>query len=99
MTQTNNNGSHSATQFIRYLAVGVLNTLVTLAVIYLLKTFTGTPLMACNAIGYVAGLINSFLWNRTWVFHATGGRGATQALRFAIGFAYATECSSWWCGG
>lgn len=82
MTQKNN----TRTQFIRYLAVGVLNTLVTLVVIFLCKTFTAIPLMACNAIGYVAGLINSFLWNRAWVFRATAGHGGAQALWFAIGF-------------
>ncbi len=43
MTQTNNNGSHSAAQFMRYLAVGVMNTLVTLAVIYLLKPSPAHP--------------------------------------------------------
>ena len=63
-----------------------MNTLVTLAVIYICKTFTGTGPMASNAIGYIAGLINSFLWNRAWVFRATDGHGGRQALRFAVGF-------------
>lgn len=82
MTQKNNTRS----QFIRYIAVGAMNTIVTLVVIYLCKTFTEIPLMVCNAIGYVAGLVNSFLWNRAWVFRATDGHGLWQALRFAIGF-------------
>ncbi|MDY3857278.1 MAG: GtrA family protein [Muribaculaceae bacterium] len=75
-------------QFLRYVAVGVMNTLITLVVIFALKSYTATPLMLCNAIGYAAGLVNSFLWNRSWVFHARGeGSGAGQAIRFIDGYA------------
>ena len=78
--------NNSTLQFIRFLVVGVLNTFVTLVVIYLCKAFTPLSLMAGNALGYVAGLINSFLWNRAWVFAATGGDKLRQGVRFAIGF-------------
>ena len=35
-----------------------------------------------NVIAYLAGMINSFLLNRTWTFRATSGSALPQALRF-----------------
>ncbi len=74
-------------QFARYIAVGVLNTLVTLVVIYVCKSWLDINIWVSNALGYIAGVINSFLWNKIWVFRSreTGYRG--EALRFAVGFA------------
>lgn len=73
-------------QFIRYLMVGVINTLVTLIVIYVCKSFLGVNPWVSNAIGYVAGLINSFIWNRNWVFHSKDSKWYKEGLRFLIGF-------------
>lgn len=41
--------------------------------------------MVSNAIGYVAGVINSFLWNKTWVFRSKNGY-LREAVKFFIGF-------------
>lgn len=75
-------------QFCRYLLVGVLNTLVTLVVIFILKAGYGVNQWVSNAIGYVAGLINSFIWNKLWVFHShdKGRAGMAQAVKFGVGF-------------
>ena len=74
-------------QLIRYAIVGTMNTLLTLAVIFICKSIIGINPYVSNAIGYVVGLINSFIWNRAWVFHAKGcGRIHHQAARFLIGF-------------
>lgn len=73
-------------QFVKYCLVGVLNTLVTMGVIYLCKSFFGMNLYVSNALGYVAGVINSFLCNKTWVFHSKGGY-CREAVRFLAGFA------------
>ena len=72
-------------QFIRYTFVGVLNTLVTLVVIYLCKSIIGINPWVSNAIGYVAGLINSFIFNKNWVFKSHHDAKA-EAVRFGIGF-------------
>ncbi len=72
-------------QFIRYCVVGVLNTIITLAVIYLCKSMLGMNLYVSNAIGYIAGLINSFICNRQWTFKSDGDY-RREAVRFAIGF-------------
>ena len=72
-------------QFIRYIAVGGLNTLLTLAVIYICKDFLSINIWISNAIGYVAGFINSFFWNKLWVFKSNG-EYLREAVKFIAGF-------------
>lgn len=72
-------------QFIRYCIVGVLNTLVTLGVIYLCKSMLGWNLYVSNALGYIAGVTNSFFCNKQWTFRSKG-RVRTEAIRFLVGF-------------
>ena len=85
-------------QFARYIVVGVLNTLVTLLVIYLCKSWLGINLWISNALGYIAGVINSFLWNKIWVFRSRDTGYRSEALRFAVGFAvcYALQFGVTW---
>ncbi len=71
--------------FVKYGLVGVLNTLITLATIYLCKSIIGIDPMLSNAIGYAAGLINSFVWNKRWVFRSTSGY-MREAAKFALGW-------------
>lgn len=73
-------------QFIRYIIVGVMNTLVTLAVIYVCKSLLEVNMWISNALGYIAGVINSFMWNKMWVFQSSSTNYRGEALRFAIGF-------------
>ncbi len=72
-------------QFVKYACVGVLNTLVTLCVIYVCKVLFGVNPLVSNAIGYVAGVVNSFLWNKNWVFK-TSGHYTREAVGFLVGF-------------
>jgi putative flippase GtrA len=69
------------TRIARFLAVGVLNTIVGLAVIYTCKYFGQMSDVPANAIGYVVALTNSFAWNRRWTF-AHMGRILPAATRF-----------------
>lgn len=73
-------------QFVKYCMVGVLNTCVTLGVIYLCKSVLGINPYVANMAGYVCGLINSFLWNKQWVFRSHNGYFG-EAARFVAGFA------------
>lgn len=72
-------------QFVKYCIVGVLNTLVTLGVIYICKSFLGWNLYVSNVLGYIAGVVNSFVCNKSWVFKSDGSYGV-EALRFVLGF-------------
>ena len=57
-------------QFIKYCIVGVMNTAITLGVIFLCKSVCGINPYVSNAIGYICGLINSFLWKKQWELRA-----------------------------
>lgn len=72
-------------QFIKFCLVGVMNTLVTLCAIFLCKSLLGINEYVSNAIGYILGVINSFLWNKQWVFN-TVGHYRREATRFLCGF-------------
>ncbi|MBR1803362.1 MAG: GtrA family protein [Muribaculaceae bacterium] len=76
-------------QLLKYGVIGVMNTLITLVSFYLLNTWAGVSYGIANIVGYVLGVINSFLWNRNWVFktHHNFGR---EALLFTCGF-----CACW----
>lgn len=62
-----------------------MNTAVTLFVILICKSVLGLNPYLSNAAGYVAGVTNSFLWNRAWVFHSSGKMSA-EAAKFLVGF-------------
>lgn len=73
-------------RFIKYCTVGVLNTLLTLGVIFACKSLLGFNPYVSNVLGYIAGVINSFLWNKKWVFNSDG-KMFREALKFLAGFA------------
>ena len=75
----------TALQIIKYGLVGVFNTLLTLATIYICKSLIGISPMVSNVIGYIVGLINSFIWNKNWVFRSDKGY-TREAVKFAVGF-------------
>ena len=72
-------------QFVKYCTVGVLNTLVCLGVIFICKSLCGFNPYLSNALGYIAGVINSFLWNKKWVFNSDGHM-INEAAKFLCGF-------------
>lgn len=82
---TKETAGRSLSQFIKYACVGVLNTIVTLVVIVLCKSVFGINPLVSNALGYIAGVANSFLWNKTWVFKSNAGY-TPEAIRFVVGF-------------
>lgn len=84
-------------QFVRYAMVGAMNTILTLVVIYACKDFFEINQWVSNAIGYIAGFINSFLWNKLWVFHSSAGY-LREAIKFIGGFliCYALQFAATW---
>ena len=72
-------------QLLKYGVIGVGNTLITLVVFYVMNTLMGISYGLSNVAGYVLGVINSFVWNRTWVFKTNKNIGR-EALLFVVGF-------------
>lgn len=72
-------------QFTRYALVGVANTLLTLSVIFICKGIFHVNPWVSNALGYVAGFINSFILNKVWVFKSNN-KVWIEALRFCMVF-------------
>jgi putative flippase GtrA len=70
---------------IRFVIVGVMNTAITLGLIYGI-TAAGLSYLIANAVGYLAGFVNSFVMNRQWTFRSSGHPGK-QAVLFSLVFA------------
>ena len=84
-------------QLLKYAVIGVLNTLITLVVFYLLNTKMGLSDGISNVVGYIFGVINSFLWNRNWVFK-TKNNFQRELVLFVCGFLICLAlqlCVSW----
>ncbi len=84
-------------QLLKYGVIGVLNTLITLVTFYLLNTKLGLSYGISNVTGYILGVINSFLWNRNWVFK-TKNNLQRELLLFVCGFLMCLAlqlCVSW----
>jgi putative flippase GtrA len=65
----------------RFAAVGVTNTLLTLATFALLtRAGTSTPL--ASGVAFAAGAANGFRLNRRWTFGATDARGHAVVARY-----------------
>jgi len=80
-----NNHSKIVIQFFKFGIVGILNTLITAFVIWLLLKVFHCSNYVSNIIGYLAGLINSFIWNRKWTFESHGKISVT-VFKFIITF-------------
>jgi putative flippase GtrA len=59
-------------QFIRFLFVGVANTSVSIACIFIAMSLFKIDYRIANAIGYLIGFGLSFVLNRTWTFRHHG---------------------------
>ena len=72
-------------QAVRFVAVGLINTVVDLGVFYLLGIVPGVPMVAAKFISYNVGTTNSFLLNKYWTFGA--GRSKRGLREFGVFFA------------
>ncbi|WP_338758386.1 GtrA family protein [Massilia sp. METH4] len=73
----------------KFLTVGVLNTALTMVVIFVSKAWFGLADVPANALGYVIGMVCSFVLNKTWTFSHRGDT-VQAAIRFVLvaGVAY-----------
>ncbi len=75
-------------QFIKFGLVGVSNTLITMVVIWGMMKWLGCAEGLSNFTGYVAGLLNSFIWNKQWTFKESNAGWIGSAFRFAVAFVF-----------
>lgn len=71
---------------VKFASVGVINTLLTLLIIFSLKSLLDVADASANFIGYLAGLSCSFILNKRWTFTHEGSALAAL-LRFFMVFA------------
>lgn len=76
----------TAVQLAKYAIIGGMNTVITLIVIWVCTKLIGINFYVSNIIGYIAGLINSFIWNKTWVFHSHDKKLYHEMTLFLVGF-------------
>ncbi|MCL2651193.1 MAG: GtrA family protein [Candidatus Azobacteroides sp.] len=69
----------------KYGIVGVVNTLLTLAIIWIMRSVVGTSLVVSNATGYTIGFLNSFILNRFWTFKANDN-WKKEFIKFLLAF-------------
>ncbi len=80
------NTKTTAIQLIKYGIVGVSNSLITLIVIFICNSLLNMSLFVADIIGYVAGVINSFIWNKQWVFKTHDTKIIKEMTLFVTGF-------------
>jgi putative flippase GtrA len=73
-----------ATQFAKFGAVGVSNTVLSFAVYTILLKGAGLWYLAASAIGFAVGAVNGFLWNRAWTFRGHVGDALTPVRWFVV---------------
>ena len=97
--------------FVKYNIIGVLNTLITLAVVWVLHQMLDWNVELSNFLGFVAGGCNSYLCNRIWNFKSHNKK-RSEVVRFVVVFlvSYAVNllvlettaymlASAAWCAG
>ena len=70
---------------LKFLAVGVFNTLLSLLIIFGLKYFYSFSDVTANFVGYTAGLVCSFMLNKKWTFNHAGQLSLT-IFKFVLTF-------------
>ncbi|MGZ8947320.1 MAG: glycosyltransferase [Methylococcaceae bacterium] len=73
---------------IRYLLVGVANTLVGLSTIYFAMYFLQLNIVYANAVGYSVGILLSFMLNKAWTFNSSD-RVISSFIRYVLVLAVA----------
>ena len=71
--------------FIKYNLIGVVNTLITLMVVWVLYELLHWNLELSNFLGFVAGGVNSYIMNRRLNFKSHNKK-RSEVMRFVIVF-------------
>lgn len=77
----------TSVQLVKYGLVGVGNTAITFFVFVFLNSVLCVNFYVSNVAGFVAGVINSFIWNKKWVFKSASDHVKREMMLFIVGFA------------
>ncbi len=69
---------------LKFIVVGISNTLIGLAIIYAAKWFLRIDDLTANLMGYGVGIMFSFICNKRWTFGHIGGTVPAFARFFAV---------------
>lgn len=80
-------------RIVRFVIVGSLNALITALIIWVLMDILDCNYLWSNVAGYVAALVNNFVWSKYWVFSSGEGNFWRELPLFLIAFvcAYGTQ--------
>ena len=80
-------------RILRFAIIGFLNAVITAFVVWVLMDVLGRNYLWSNMAGYVAALVNNFLWSKYWVFSSGKGKLVKEVplFMFAFGCAYVTQ--------
>lgn len=59
-------------EIVKFGLVGILNTFVSLFIIFMLMNYFHVSYVLSNLCGYTVAVINSFIWNKLWTFYGKG---------------------------
>jgi len=76
--------SNNISQFLKFSFVGALNTLITLLTIWVCVNVFSTSHYLANVVGYILGVLNSFIMNKFWTFNNKSKVGVTLVKFIAI---------------
>ena len=72
-------------RFVKFAVIGVGNTAISFVVFNLAARGLHIPLVWANVIAWLAGFVNSFIWNRAWTFaDRSAGPAGRLLLRFGV---------------
>ena len=74
-------GKKSFVQLIKFVLIGVSNTLLDLLVEFVLNALFGVYYLA-KIIGYACGIANSYFWNSRWTFREERKRDVREIVSF-----------------
>ena len=77
-------GKEELKKLVKFGLTGVCNTLVDAGVSSLLLVVLGVNVFFSKVLGYGAGILNSYLINRSWTFHSSQCFFSRQLIRFVI---------------
>ncbi|GAA0727688.1 GtrA family protein [Clostridium malenominatum] len=71
-------------RFLKFSIVGGVNTLISLWIFYILNKLLGLNPLVSSAIGYICGMLNSYILNKKWTFKDTNSKPLLQLIKFSL---------------